>query len=271
MALFSNLFLAILAYFALPLGATRAAESKPTVLFIHGSWHVPAHFQLIRDVFEDAGHNTACPRLPSVGHLPPIGLTEDAQRIRQEVSQLVEVEEKEIIVVAHSYGGEVATEALDREFALSARQAAGKKGGVLRLVFMAALLLEKDQALLDLFGGALPSYIAIRDDGSTFVTDPVYRFYNDLPRDEAEYYVSLLEDVPSSTQNTPITQEAYRYHPTTYIHTLLDNALPYDTQVQLVKNVTDRGVQMDVETVESSHSPYISMPGRILEIVQKYT
>jgi hypothetical protein len=82
--------------------------AKPTALFVHGSWHNPNHFRRVRDLFEAQGFPTSCPLHPSVGKLPLIGLKEDAQCIRDEVKRLVEEEE---IVIAHSYGGIVATEA----------------------------------------------------------------------------------------------------------------------------------------------------------------
>jgi pimeloyl-ACP methyl ester carboxylesterase len=77
------------------------AQQIPTVLFVHGSWHTPWHFTRIREIFEDAGYPTTCPRQPSVGALPPIGLLEDARCIRDELERLIS-EDKDVIVVAHS-------------------------------------------------------------------------------------------------------------------------------------------------------------------------
>jgi pimeloyl-ACP methyl ester carboxylesterase len=135
--------------------------SKPTVLFVHGSWHTPNHFAPVRKVFEEAGFPTSCPRQPSVCNAPPVGLMEDAQCIRHELVRLIEEEERDLIVVAHSYGGVVATQAVEQRFARKTREKEGKKGGVVRIVYMCAFLLDVGQTLAGAFGGSLPPFIPV--------------------------------------------------------------------------------------------------------------
>lgn len=137
-------------------------ESKPTVLFVHGSWHNPNHFRRVRDTFETQGFPTSCPLQPSVGQLPPIGLMEDAQCIRDEVKKLIEEQRRDVVVIAHSYGGIVATEALDAEFSLGAREAKGLSGGILHLIYMCAFLLPLGHSLATALGGKeLPPFIPV--------------------------------------------------------------------------------------------------------------
>jgi hypothetical protein len=126
---------------------------KPTVLFIHGSWHSPKHFQRVRDLFEEHGYPTACPLLPSTGKLPPIGLMEDAQCIRSELKELVDTDSKDVIVIAHSYGGMVASQGVDGEFAKKEREADGKSGGVLRIIYMCAFIVLRGESLASALGG----------------------------------------------------------------------------------------------------------------------
>lgn len=136
--------------------------TKPTVLFVHGSWHNPNHFRRVRDLFEAKGYSTSCPLHPSIGKLPPIGLKEDAKCIRDELKSLVDIQEKNVIVVAHSYGGIVATEALHAEFAKIARQEKGISGGVVHLVYMCAFLLPLGDSLATALGGEeLPPFIPV--------------------------------------------------------------------------------------------------------------
>jgi pimeloyl-ACP methyl ester carboxylesterase len=139
-----------------------STKPNPTVLFVIGSWHSPAHYDVVRDIFSKAGYETSCPALPSLGQFPPIGLTEDAERIREELKTLVEKEEKEVIVVAHSYGGMVSTEALDKVFAIKKRQAQNKKGGIVGLMYVCAFIVEVGQSLVDPMGGGLPPFITIQ-------------------------------------------------------------------------------------------------------------
>lgn len=138
-------------------------STKPTVLFVHGSWHNPNHFRRVRDLFEANGFPTSCPLHPSVGQLPPIGLMEDAQLIRDELKRLIEIEEKDVLVFAHSYGGVVTAQAVDREFGKKEREAKGlvKKGGVLHLVYMCAFVLALGDSLGSALGGNLPPFIPV--------------------------------------------------------------------------------------------------------------
>jgi alpha-beta hydrolase superfamily lysophospholipase len=136
-------------------------SSKPTILWVHGSWHTPNHFKPALEVFDKAGYESVCPRQPSVGNLPPVGLKEDAQCIREELSRLVEQEGKDVLVVAHSYGGMVSNEGIDASMAKAARAKAGKKGGVVRIVFLTAFLVPKGAALSTPLGGAIPPFIPV--------------------------------------------------------------------------------------------------------------
>lgn len=131
------------------------------MLFVHGSWHNPNHFRRVRDLFESNGFPTSCSTLPSTGSLLLIGLHEDVQEIRDELKGLITTKQKEVIVVAHSYGGIVTAEAVDEAFALSARTDRGLSGGVVRLVYMCAFLLPLGESVVSGTGGAFPPFISI--------------------------------------------------------------------------------------------------------------
>lgn len=136
------------------------AETKPTVLFVHGAWHTPKHFAPVRSIFEKAGYPTLCPPLPSVGSFPPVGLKEDAQCIAGELSRLIIEQEKEVVVIPHSYGGVVTTQAADAKFAKTARMADGKRGGVRSIMYMCAFVPPLGKTLAEVFGG-IPDFIPV--------------------------------------------------------------------------------------------------------------
>ena len=134
--------------------------TKPTILFIHGSWHNPAHFEGIRNLFESQGYPTSCPLQPSIDHRPPTGLKEDAQVIQDELTKLIHKQQKEVLVVAHSYGGIVATESITQDLSINARREKGLKGGVLHILYMCAFLLVEGKSLASALGG-LPPWIPV--------------------------------------------------------------------------------------------------------------
>lgn len=120
---------------------------KPTVLFIHGIWHTPAHWRPIRDLFESNDYETACPALPTSGATESIGLDEDVARITKELDRLVMEEQKEVVIVAHSFGGVASSEATRNEYSRTYREKEGTKGGVKHLVFLCSHLFPEGTPL----------------------------------------------------------------------------------------------------------------------------
>jgi hypothetical protein len=81
---------------------------------------------------------------------------EDADGIRSELNRLIKDESKEVLVIAHSYGGNVVSQAVDKEFAKEVRQREGSSGGVIRIVYMCAFLIPLGQSAASTFGGGPP-------------------------------------------------------------------------------------------------------------------
>src|ERR1700761_6439425 len=129
------------------------APQNPVILFVHGSRHTPVHFQRIRDLFASQVFSTYCPIQPSVGKLPPIGLMEDAYVIRTELSNLIDTESRDVIVIAHSYGGMVATQGITKELGKQYRKAQGKSGGIIRIIYMCAFIVTLGESLGSALGG----------------------------------------------------------------------------------------------------------------------
>ncbi len=65
----------------------------------------------------------------------------------------------------------------------------------------------------------------------------------------------------------PLTYCAWREIPTSYILCTQDQALPYHVQQQLVQNAGLK--EADVVTCDAGHSPFISQPNVVLEMLKK--
>jgi pimeloyl-ACP methyl ester carboxylesterase len=143
-------------------------DTKPTVLIIHGAWHHPAYFASVIDLLKAQGYDAVCPHLPTCNHdeTPTKTLADDIALIRDTASTLAD-DGKEIIVLMHSYGGVVGTDAL-YGLSTSERVRQGFKGVLKRLVYMRAFIPHKGQSLSGIFGGGLPPYIV--DVVSLFLT-----------------------------------------------------------------------------------------------------
>jgi hypothetical protein len=120
--------------------------SKPSILFIPGSFSVPDFYDPVFSAVRSKGYELKGLHKPSAGlksgpreGAPPT-MYDDAAYIASEAEKLVD-EGKDVILVAHSYGGVPTTEST-KGLSKKEREAQGKKGGIVRLAYMTALVPE---------------------------------------------------------------------------------------------------------------------------------
>lgn len=203
---------------------------KPTVVLVPGAWHTPSAFEPVLPLLHGAGYPTATVALPSVGVSPGLlDFTDDVAAIRTLVEGLVDDLGREVLVVSHSYGAIPATEAVgSRELhhlGARARKARNQSGGVVGLVYIAAVLPMKGQSLGDSTGPVdsaeaevLPvaeyDYREVRamalfakeregvrslwafyesQNGTSIVINPIEAFYGDVKPIEAKFFTRLLK------------------------------------------------------------------------------
>ncbi|KAF2108866.1 hypothetical protein BDV96DRAFT_530338 [Lophiotrema nucula] len=102
-----------------------------------------------------------------------------------------------------------------------------------------------------------------------FPLDPGYHLYTDVSPSEQQRWIKKLRKCPGNTQRDPLTQAGYLEHPVTYLFCEGDAALPLEVQKMMVEGVKAMGGKVEEESCEASHSPFLSMPERVLEVVEK--
>lgn len=132
--------------------------TKPTIVLVHGAWHSVDCFDLLRGELHKGGWPTEAPAHPSPGanSSTTVGTAENAAAIRKVLQRLCD-EGKEIVVVAHSYGGATSSCAVEG-LGSKQRAAAGQHGGVLLLVYLTAFVIPKGVSILEASGGTLPPW-----------------------------------------------------------------------------------------------------------------
>ncbi|KUJ08693.1 alpha/beta-hydrolase [Mollisia scopiformis] len=246
------------------------SPSKPTIIVLHGSWHSPPHYERLTSLLTEAQYPPICPTQPTFDAKPPTKtLYDDADFVRSMLTELVEQEQKEVILVLHSYGGVLGTQAVTEDFSRSAREKKGLKGGVIHLLFMTGFVLHNGECLASPLGGSLPPFIPVEEDGSCNMLEPARRLYNDLPTAEQEHWVSLLRPHPEIASLTPLTNVGYKYVPSTYLFCENDQALPLEVQKSMVASVEGEvfGGKMGEVSCGAGHSPFLSMPEKVVEVI----
>jgi pimeloyl-ACP methyl ester carboxylesterase len=218
-----------------------------TFLLVHGAWHRPAMWDDLRRELHALGHRTVAPALPSAGRAPVAGMYEDAAVVRRELEQLA----GPVVVVAHSYGGIPATQALG--------EAAGA-ADVVHAVFLAAYLLDVDESLYSIHGVPDPE---VAEGLFPLVDDPRHAFYGDLPDARAEQEVTRLVCQTRRSFVDRVTSAGWHGLPTTYVVCEQDQALRPEFQEKLAVRAGD------VRRLPSGHSPFLSMPAELAAVLHE--
>lgn len=217
----------------------------PTVVFVHGAWHGPWAWDQLRRNLPDL--DTRAVDLPSSGSDPDrLGdLYDDADILRAAVADV----DGPVAVVAHSYGGMVATEALT------------EVSNVQQLVYLAAFVPDEGESIDSLHGHQLPNWITVHEGTHIDATRPGRVFYGDCPLHLARWAARQLTHQSVSSVRTPVTDPAWRYLPTTYLLTTRDRAIHPAAQAVMSARCDQ------VHRLRSDHSPMLSQPDALADLL----
>ncbi|ORY63002.1 Alpha/beta hydrolase fold-1 [Pseudomassariella vexata] len=247
------------------------SSTKPIILLVHGAWHLPLCYDLLKEQLNHLGYEFICPALATLGD-DKQGATwqSDVKLIREVVIPLFD-EGKEVVIVAHSYGG-IPASAATQGLGIKERAAEGKTGGFRRLVYMASGgIMVRGQDFLQGIGGSwLPFHnAAVPYTKNQLITvnekaKPV--LYNDLSEAEAETWFKTL---------VPHSQDAFETGcdfimtditiPKSYLITELDQGIPVSIQ-ELITTIIPG---FKVERIQTGHSPFLSKPEECARLLAK--
>ena len=136
--------------------------NKPTILIVPGSFS-PAHFYYgVVNSLKDAGYEALVYDLSSASRKPPqeaATLADDAELFHQKAATLAD-QGKDVVLVAHSYGGLVASECVKR-LSKAEREEEGKQGCVSKIIFLTSVIPLVGESLQSLMGALLPEFIKV--------------------------------------------------------------------------------------------------------------
>ncbi|ROW10502.1 hypothetical protein VMCG_01769 [Cytospora schulzeri] len=238
--------------------------SNTTFILVPGAWHPASSFSLIMEPLKTAGYNVVGINLASCGAEPPLdNFKPDVDLISRAIEEAAE-KGQDVVLFMHSYGGVVGAEAC-RGLGKEEREASGKKGGVVRLIYCCAFVIDEGFSVMDMLNNQPFPWFVVADNGRRVTPDtPKYIFYNDLSHEEAQKCVDALAHHSYRCFSTKVTYPAYKFIPTTYLYCTKDNALVLPVQEDIVEGARKSGVNIDTVTLEASHSPFLSIPDRVV-------
>lgn len=167
-----------------------SATDEIAVVICHGSYHSPAPYQPLINALKSIGIDAYCPQLPTadlgmlnVGNVndpdfdrepPPGGYPqgdEDAKVVDAVLNPLIQEEGKRVLILAHSSGGWVATQAAKPELQAETRRAAHRSGGIIGILYIGAFVIP--------VGDSINSFFQPKD--GQFITPPFMKFHVSIP------------------------------------------------------------------------------------------
>src|ERR1700742_4103616 len=246
--LLSVLAVALAAICLHPGAALARAGAKPTIVLVHGAFADASGFGAVTGRLQDRGYTVIAPAHPLRGP------ASDAAYL----ASVLKTINGPIVLVAHSYGGAVITEA--------ATQVANVKA----LVYLNALAMDEGESNLGITE-RFPNQI-----GAALVPRP-FPGGTDLYVDTAKFRALFAPDIPArtaalmATAQRPVvlaaiqekaTAPAWKTIPSWYLIGRQDQVINPDAQRFMAKRAHSHTVEID-----SSHVSYISHPGAVTKLI----
>ncbi|ALX12007.1 hydrolase [Burkholderia cepacia JBK9] len=222
--------------------------SKPAIVLVHGFWGGAAHWAKVIVELARKGHTS----LHAV-EVPLTSLADDAERTRKMVAQLT----GPVLLVGHSYGGAVISEA-------------GNLPNVAGLVFIAAFAPDAGESPGGITQEHLPvaaPNLAPDSDGYLWLKPDKFHesFCQDLSSDEA-LVMAVTQKAPlASTFADTIGTPAWRSKPSWYQISSEDRMIAPENQQRMSARMDAR----KIITLDASHASLASKPVAVAALIDE--
>lgn len=216
------------------------------LVLVHGAWHGGWAWEALEREMQLRGVATHAVELPSVGDAEA-DLRRDVATVRDAVAAVA----GPVVLVGHSYGGVVITEAAD------------DLETVQRLVYVTAFVPDVGESLLDQVSYGPLDWIQPAGPGLLGVAEDRARdlFYADVDAAVAAQAQARLRPQAAASFGQPVQAAAWRHVPSTYVVCSDDRCIPPSAQRQWSSRAT--------ETVElaTGHSPFLAQPAALADLL----
>jgi pimeloyl-ACP methyl ester carboxylesterase len=232
-----------------------------TFILVSGSWHAGWCWERIVPLLEAAGHKALAPDLLGMGadKTPLAAVTLAAWA--DQIATLIGAQAEPVILVGHSRGGIVISEAAERQ-----------PGRIRTLVYLAALLVPPGKSTMEVaapIGQAMAAIAEFGPDGASTIRAEAAgpTFYNTTGPEWVERAIAHLCPEPMTVSMAPLslTQERYGSVPRAYVECTEDRALSLAFQREMQAALPCSPVL----TLETNHSPFYSNPEALAECLRK--
>src|SRR6202790_5536308 len=242
----------ILSFFVLGFGGSVVAQTAPTaavknVVLVHGGFVDGSGWEGVYKILKKDGYSV------SVVQNPTVTLEDNVAVTRRVISS----QKGPVILVGHSYGGAVITEA-------------GNDPKVVGLVYVTAFAPDKGEPVSTLIAnpppGAPQPPILPPQDGYLFLDKAKFpaSFAADVKPDAAAFMADSQVPWGVEALNGKISEPAWKTKPSWYLLTTEDKMIPPDAQRTMSKRAGSTVIE-----VKGSHAVYVSQPKAVAALIEQ--
>lgn len=237
--------LALFILAALPATADAPKPAARNVVLVHGAWADGSSWAKVIPLLEAAGLHAVAVQNPLTS------LQDDVAAVQRAIA----LQDGPVLLVGHSYGGAVITEA-------------GTDPKVAGLVYVAAFAPDAGQAVGELgkeFSPA-PGGAEIRPDAGGFLMMTLKGieedFAQDLPKAERKILAATQGPTNGAVFGAKLTNAAWKTKATWYVVAANDRMIAPDLERQFAKTMKAKTI-----TVPSSHVPMLSHAQQVAKLI----
>jgi pimeloyl-ACP methyl ester carboxylesterase len=227
--------------------ATNAKSAK-NIILVHGAWADGSSWGRVIPILKSAGHKVISVQLPLHS------LSDDVSTVKRAI-QLVD---GPTLVVGHSYGGFVIT------------NAAYSNSNITGLVYIAAFAPDEGESLSNFIDlASLPPGLLIFDSGGfAYIKPDMFHqaFAQDVNTFEAGIMAIVQKPINQSVLDEKSGPPAWKHIPTWYQVSEGDHMIPPDTERKFAERMKATTI-----SVHSSHASLISHPDEIASLILNAT
>ena len=225
---------------------TNASTAVKNIVLVHGGFVDGSGWQGVYKALKKNGHNV------TVVQNSTTSLAEDVATTKRAIA----TQDGPVILVGHSYGGAVITEA-------------GNDPRVVGLVYIAAFAPDRGESVSSLIKNSPPGApvppILPPVDGYLMLDKAKFpaSFAGDVSPEEAAFMADSQVPWSVNALGGAVTEPAWKAKPSWYLLTTEDKMIPPDAQRQMSKRAGATVVE-----VKGSHAVYVSQPQAVAHIIE---
>lgn len=245
-----------------------SSNNQIAFVLVPGSFSPPSYYDKVVPLLEAKGHSAYPTGLKSAndGNGPPVSMYDDADAIHAVISKLAD-QGNSVVLAMNSYGGIPGTQA-GKGLSKAERQASGKAGALVGLVYLSAFLVAEGDCINKVMEGRMPDETQLPLDYLTM--DPKiqgeYIFAQISPAERTEYANRLLKH-SSRTFNDPLMSSSYLQIPATFLLCTDDPVIPPVLQREMVDKARKIGADVVIKEINSDHVPMVSHPEEVVKVL----